>query len=200
MRGSARSFYNAAMRLHRLLLTLCLLAPCHALAQERYTIDPLHTFPSFEVSHLGFSTQRGRFNTTRGSIVLDREKQSGSIDLEIDAASIDMGVEIWNQTMRGEDFFNTRAYPVLQYRSEKLLFSGQQLVGAEGSLTLLGVSRPLRLTVSAFKCGTDLAVMRRKCGADVEAEIRRSEFGMEKFIPFVGDQVRLRIAVEAFQD
>lgn len=181
-------------------LTLALLVAPQAIAEETYTIDPLHTFPIFEVRHFGFSTQRGRFNKTSGSIVLDLEKQTGKIELEIDASSIDMGAEVWNETMRGEDFFNTRAYPIITYRSDKLLFSGSEISGAEGTMTLLAVSRPVSLKVTSFKCGTDLAVMKRKCGADVVAEIKRSEFGMSKYLPFVGDTIRLLIPVEAFRD
>lgn len=183
-------------------LTLAMALCCTAslAAPESYTIDPLHTFPSFEVRHFGFSTQRGRFNKTSGTILFDLEKQTGKIELEIDAASIDMGAEIWNETMRSEDFFNTRAYPIITYRSEKLLFSGNEIVGAEGTMTLLAVSRPVPLKVTSFKCGADLSVMKRKCGADVVAEIKRSDFGMTKYLPFVGDTIRLLIPVEAFRD
>ena len=60
-----------------------------AVAAETFTLDTRHTFPVFEINHLGFSTQRGRFNKTEGKITLDRAAKSGSVEVKIDSASID---------------------------------------------------------------------------------------------------------------
>ena len=86
-------------------LLITLATPAFA-APVNYTIDANHTFPLFETDHLGFSTQRGRFNKTSGKIVLDVAARTGSVDVSIDAASIDMGFAKWNDNMRGEGFFN----------------------------------------------------------------------------------------------
>ena len=92
------------MKLLTLLLSATLAAP--ALAADRYTIDPRHTFPVFEINHLGFSTQRGRFNQTEGAITLDVAARRGSIDVTIATASIDMGLDDWDKHMRNADFFD----------------------------------------------------------------------------------------------
>lgn len=169
-----------------------------AAAAERYTIDSRHSRPLFSVSHLGFSTQHGRFNSVRGTIELDRAAMSGTIDVTIDAASIDMGDEEWDAKMRGKEFFDVEEFPTIIYRSERLLFDGETPVASEGRLAVLGKLAPVRLEIEHFRCGLDVSSRRQKCGADASATLKRSIFGMDKYFPFVGDEVRLVIPVEAF--
>ena len=169
-------------------------------AEVDYTIDPTHTWPMFEVSHLGFSTQRGRFDKTSGKITLDIAAKKGSVELVIDTASIDMGFAKWNDHMKGEDFFNVESFPTMRFTANKLTFNGNQPVAAAGTLTLLGESRPVTLGISDFKCGTHPMTRRPMCGANISTTIKRSDFGMKKFIPAVGDEVKIHSPVEAFRD
>jgi len=169
-------------------------------APESFTVDPRHTFPSFEVSHLGFSTQRGRFNASSGKIVLDRAAQKGSIDVVIDTRSVDTGLEKLEEHLRGEDFFNVAKFPAMTFKSSTLKFSGDVPVAAEGELTLLGVTKPVTLAITAFKCGQHPIAKKEACGADATTTIRRSDFGMSYALPAVGDEVKLVINVEAFKD
>lgn len=169
-------------------------------AADVYTVDPRHTWPVFEINHLGLSTQRGRFNKTEGKITLDQAAKTGSIDITIDAASIDMGLEKWDEHMRSEDFFNVAKYPTMTFKSNKLSFDGDKLVAAEGNFTLLGVTKPVKLTVSNFRCAEHPIAKKPACGADVSTAIKRSDFGMTKNIPAVGDEVKIIIPVEALKD
>ncbi|GAB4436458.1 MAG: YceI family protein [Rhodocyclaceae bacterium] len=171
-----------------------------ALAAESYSVDPRHTYPVFEVSHLGFSTQRGRFNKTAGKIVLDRAASSGSVDIVVDVSSIDMGFEKWDAHLKSEDFLDAAKYPEMRFSSKALRFTDGRLTGVEGELTLHGVTRPLALQVTHFHCGVQVTTKREACGADALGTIRRSEFGITKFLPAVGDEIKLHIAVEAFRD
>jgi polyisoprenoid-binding protein YceI len=180
------------------LLTLLLAAP--ASAQVSYTVDPEHTFPSFEFSHLGLSTHRGRFNRTSGKILLDWQRKTGKVDISIETASVDTGVDSLDELLRGQEFFDATRNPTVEFRSEQVVFEGERLVGVDGLLTIRGISRPVSLTVTHFKCGLNPAKLRRACGADAEASVRRSEFGMPKFLPFIGDELKLRIQVEALQE
>lgn len=181
-----------------LLLVLTVSAP--AWAADEYTIDGNHTFPVFEVNHLGFSTQRGRFNKTSGKIVLDTVAKQGSVDLTIDATSLDMGFPTWDQHMAAEGFFNPEKFPTITFKSNKLVFEGDKVVAAEGDFTLLGVTKPLRLTVNNFKCGAHPFTKKEMCGADIAATIKRSDFGMAKSIPAVSDEVKLYSPVEAVKN
>jgi polyisoprenoid-binding protein YceI len=154
----------------------------------------------FEVNHLGFSTQRGRFNNVTGKIMLVPAQKSGSIEVTIDSASVDMGLEAWDKHMRGEDFFNVEKFPNMTFKSTKLMYEGDKLVGAEGDFTLLGVTQPVRLDVKGFACGTHPINKKALCGADISTTIKRSDFGMTKYLPGIGDTVVINIPVEAFKD
>ena len=82
-------------------------------AAETYVIDNSHTYPRFEYTHMGFSNQQHRFNTTSGKIVLDRAAKTGSVDVTIDAKSVDTGYAVFNGHIQGADFFDTATYPQL---------------------------------------------------------------------------------------
>lgn len=171
-----------------------------AAAVDSYTIDSRHTFPSFEINHLGFSTQRGRFNKTSGKITLDMAVKTGSIDVVIDANSIDTGLEDLHKHLKGEDFLDTAQYPTLSFKSTKLKFNGDQLVSADGELTLHGVTKPVSLTIDAFKCAPHPMMKKTVCGANAVTTIKRSEFGISKYVPAVGDEVKIAIQIEAMKD
>lgn len=171
-----------------------------ACAADSYTIDPNHTWPMFEVNHVGYSTQRGRFDKTSGKITLDVAARKGSVDITIDANSLDMGFDKWNEHMKGIDFFHVVEYPTIRFTSDKLIFDGDNVVGAEGNFTLLGTTRPLSLRVSNFHCAPFPMTRKMHCGADISATISRTQFGMAKFVPMVGDEVHLISPIEADKD
>lgn len=182
---------------------ICIFAVLASLASPAvaadYVIDPTHTYAGFAIDHLGFSTQRGRFNRSSGSVRFDEQARSGSIDISIETASLDTGFELRDEVLRGETWFNARDFPAILFRSQNFVFDEQRPVAVEGTLTLLGTSRPLRLEISRFKCGYNLAARQRGCGADAQGVLRRSDFGMQNGLPFIGDEVRLNIQVEAYQ-
>jgi polyisoprenoid-binding protein YceI len=170
-------------------------------AQETYVIDPTHTTPMFEVTHLGMSQQRGFFTNATGKITLDRAAKSGSIDITIGTGSVLTASRVLTDVLKREDYFNAEKFPVMTYNSRDLAFDGDVPVGANGELTLLGVTRPVALKISGFKCGTHPYNRRTICGADASTTIRRSEFGMTAGIPVAAsDEVRLIIPVEAIRE
>lgn len=169
-------------------------------APETYTVDSNHTFPSFEISHLGFSTQRGRFNKTTGTIVLDRAAKKASVDISIDANSISTGLEKLEAHLRAEDFFDVAKYPAITFKSTGAKFEGDKLASLSGDLTLHGVTKPVTLTVTAFYCGYNPAYKKDACGADAVTTIKRSDFGISYALPAVGDQVKLLIQVEGHKN
>ena len=171
-----------------------------AYAADSYTIDPNHTFPVFEVNHLGYSVQYGRFNKTSGNITLDMAARSGSVDLTIETASLDMGFPMWDEHMSADGFFNTAKFPTMTFKSNKLIFKDDKVVAAEGQFTLLGVTRPLTVSVSGFKCGDHPMNKKPMCGANIGGTIKRSDFGMTKYVPAISDEVQIRVPVEAYKN
>ena len=182
----------------RFLITPLLAFTLTSAQAAEYLIDPTHTYASFEIDHLGFSTQRGQFNRSSGSIEFDPNQQSGRIDIRIDATSLDTGFGLRDDVLRGEEWFDTKSFPDILFRSDKLIFRDDKLSAVEGTLVMRGEMRPLRLEINRFKCGLNLANRKRGCGADAQASLKRSDFGLNNGQPFIGDEVRLRIQVEAY--
>ncbi len=188
--------------LKRNTMAILLLAslPLAVHAAETYTIDPQHSYTHFSVSHLGFSTTHGRFDKSSGKVTLDRAAKSGSVDISMEAASISTGLDKRDVHLRGPDFFNSAEFPNVTYKSSAVKFQGDTPSSMEGNLTLLGITKPVTLTISAFKCGNHPMSKKELCGADASAQIKRSDFGMKYGLPAVGDEVKLVFQVEAYKD
>jgi polyisoprenoid-binding protein YceI len=171
-----------------------------ALAAETYTIDGNHTMPVFEVNHLGFSTQRGRFNRVEGKATLDLAARKASVTVSIAASSIDMGLPKWNAAMLEEGFFDIERHPIILFKAEHFNFEGDKPVSAMGELTLLGQTHPVQLSIANFTCKAHPMFKRNVCGADLTTTIKRSAWGMMKYVPMVGDEVKILIPMEAIKD
>jgi polyisoprenoid-binding protein YceI len=171
-----------------------------AFAADTYIVDSRHTFPSFEISHLGFSIQRGRFNKTVGKITLDPAAKSGSIDVTIDASSISTGLPDLEKHLQGDEFFDVAKFPAIAFSSNKLKFERDQLVSAEGELTMHGVTKPAILVLDHFRCAPSPMTKKPTCGANATTTVKRSEFGISKYVPAVGDEVKIAIQVEAVKE
>lgn len=188
------------MKLSAIAVLLAAGLPLAANAADSYTIDPAHTFPHFSINHLGFSTMQGRFDSTAGKIMLDRAAQTGSMDISIDAASISTGFAKRDNHLKSPDFFNAAEFPQITYKSNSIKFKGDVPVAVEGDLTLLGVTKPVTLSIKNFKCGANPMNKKEECGAAATAEIMRSDFGMKFGLPGIGDFVYLTFEIEAYKD
>jgi polyisoprenoid-binding protein YceI len=176
-----------------------LASPAHAVL-EKYTIDPENTIPVFEVTHLGITTQHGRFNKATGKITLDLAAKTGGVDFSIETHSLDMGSAPLSSHLSDEAMFNVKKFPSIAFKSDRLIFDGNKVVAAEGQFTMLGVTKPLKVTVSGFQCITHPLNKKPMCAGDISAAIKRSEFGLTKYIPTVSDLVKISVPVEAYKD
>lgn len=169
-------------------------------AAESYTLDPGHTFPSFEIRHHGVSTLRGKFNRAQGRAVLDPEGGTGHIEVTVATDSVDTGLDDLNGTLRGLLFFQAGRFPEIRFVSDALEYRDGKPVAATGNLTILNETRPVRLEIRDFTCTTHFLTRKWLCGADASATIRRSEFGMTFGLNLIGDEVKLAIEVEGYRD
>jgi polyisoprenoid-binding protein YceI len=168
-------------------------------APETYVIDSNHTKPSFSYSHFGYSNQVSRFDTATGTITIDRAAKTGSVDVTIDAKSVDTGYPLFNGHIQAEDFFNTEKFPTITFKSNKFAFDGDKLVSVEGDLTIKGITKPVTLTVTSFMCMPHPMAKKDACGANATTVVKRSDFNMAKYTPYVGDEVTLTIPVESIK-
>ncbi|HWZ49651.1 MAG TPA: YceI family protein [Herbaspirillum sp.] len=187
------------MKLHQIILSLlAAAAPALAVAAaDTYTIDPTHTYPSFEADHMGISTWRGKFTKTSGDVTLDPEAKTGAINIKVDVGSIDFGMPALNNRIKMADLFDVLQFPTATYTSTSIKFDGKKPVEVEGNLTLHGVTKPVKLTINKFTCVPDPMTKRERCGADASAEFSRADFGMNFGLPKFSPQVKLAIQVEA---
>lgn len=181
------------------LVFLLMASGFNASAADRYVIDSRHTFPGFEISHLGFSVQRGRFDRTSGTLMLNPGAGKGSVDIVVDASSINTGLKDLEDHLRAEDFFDVARYPKLIFKSDQLHFKNNELVALSGNLTMHGVTKPVELKVDHFHCGINPIAMKSVCGANAVGTLKRSDFGIDKYAPVLADEVKLVIQVEAIK-
>ena len=172
-----------------------------ARASDHYVIDPLHSTPVFEFMHLGVTTQSGRFDRVRGSLDIDLARRAGSVNYEVDTASLNMGVGTETQDSAGYALFDVAHFPLIRFESAHLSFDPDgKVTSAVGQLSLLGVSKSVTLSIEHFSCGLNAVSGRRTCAGDVSTLLRRSDFGMVKYLPYISDEIHIRIPVEAYQD
>ncbi|WP_324780823.1 YceI family protein [Thiobacillus sedimenti] len=166
-------------------------------APVTYVIDPTHTQPRFEYNHFGYSNQVHSFDKTSGTIVYDAQAKTGSVDVTIDATSVNTGYALLNQHIQDEDFFDTAKYPTITFKSTAVKFQGDKVVAVDGNLTIKGVTKPVTLTVTSFQAMPHPIMKKDAIGANAVTHIKRTEFNMGKYAPYVSDDVTLEIPVEA---
>ena len=168
-----------------------------------YRLDAANTFVHFELLHFGTSTVRGRFGPIEGSVLLDRAAGRGELGLRIPTTTLSTGVPLFDARVRQADMLATEAFPEAYFVASRFRFDGDKLAEVRGEFTLHGVSQPLSLTARRFGCREeDVAGGPEKgrfevCGGDFDADITRSDFGLNYGLPFIANRVHLQIQVEA---
>jgi len=181
-------------------LALCVLgAAAIPAAAVQYGLYLGHVSVQFAVSHLDISYVRGRFDKIAVTIDFDPAAKTGRVVVTVDPDSIDTGNRQIDNVLRTDQFLDTVAFTEIRFASERFVYEGDKLVAVEGRLWLHGVERPLRLTAERFVCKDVTLGLAKKavCGGAFHASFKRSDFGMTRFLPDVGDEVQLDIGVEA---
>lgn len=188
-------------------LTLATVVPTGIAAPESYTLDPYHTFVHFGVDHNGFSTIWGRFDRSAGKFTFDRESGKLALEVNVETASVTTGDNTRgnrprsrDEHLRSADFFNSAEFPRMVYKATNAKFNGNIPAVIQGELTLLGVTKPVALTVDRWTCAPHPVTKRPICGGNAVASLRRSDFGMKWGIPATGDDVKIVVTFEALKD
>lgn len=178
-----------------LLLLYAPSAQAHAVA---YALDPSHTRVHWEVRHFGTSTSRGRFDDVTGSLSLDAAAGTGEVSIVVGTASVNTGVAPLDGVLR-RTYLAADAHPQTYFVANGWRWKADAPLEVHGELTLHGVSRSVVLRSPQLHCYLNPQLQREVCGADLEAELQRSDFGITDGLPFIGDRVRLLIQVEAIR-
>jgi polyisoprenoid-binding protein YceI len=189
--------------MRKLLLASLLAATCGAAvaAPVTYNLDPSHTYPSFAADHMGgLSVWRGKFTKSSGKVVLDREAKSGSVEVNIETASIDFGLAKMDEHAKSAEIFDVAKFPTAVYKGKLAKFNGDAPTEVEGELTLHGVTKPVTLHIDQFLCKPHPMLKREVCGADASATIKRSDFGVSYGEAYgFNMDVKLQIQVEGLK-
>jgi polyisoprenoid-binding protein YceI len=177
-------------------VVLALLTGAALAAPVTYQLDPAHTYPSFAADHFGgLSVWRGKFDKSSGSIVLDKDKGTGSVDVTVDASSIDFGNPKLNEHAKSADMFDVQKYPTATYKGTLADFRNGAPTKVEGQFTLHGVTRPLTLTIDSFKCMVSPQDKKEHCGADASATFNRADYGID-FGSKYGFKMEVKLAIQ----
>jgi len=170
-------------------------------AEVTYTLDPAHTYPSFQADHFGgLSNWRGKFTKSSGSAVLDMEKKTGSFNVTIQTASVDFGFGPMNEHAKKAEMFDVEKFPTAEYKGKLTRFTAHGPTEADGELTLHGVTKPVKLKIKSFKCIMNPMLKREVCGIDAYASIDRTDFGIDYGIKMgFKPEVELQIQAEGIK-
>lgn len=165
-----------------------------------YAIEPTHTFATFEIGHLGVSTNRGRFDKKSGSVTIDRAAKTGKVDISIDVASVNTGTAAFDKHLRSADIFDTDKFPTATFSGDKFTFDGDKVTAVDGTLTLMGKTAPVTLKAKNFHCTMHPMLKREVCGGDFETAFDRTVFGVNYGVQYgFPKDVRVVIQVEAIK-
>jgi len=182
-------------------LALATVATATSSAPTNYTVDPDHTHPSFEVDHFGgLSVWRGTFKKSAGKVVLDATAQTGSVEINVDTASIDLAHDKLNEHASSAEILDAARFPTATYKATLGGFKNGAPTLATGTLTLHGVTKPLTLKIDSFKCMQNPMSKKDVCGADATGTFNRADFGVNYGQQYgFSQEVAMRIQVEAIK-
>jgi polyisoprenoid-binding protein YceI len=160
------------------------------LSAGTWSADTVHSSVEFTVRHLGLTKVRGRFNSFDATLVTGQDLASSSLSATIDLTSVDTNNADRDNHLRGTDFFAVEANPTMTFASTGIAADGDDYV-VDGTLTLNGVSNPVRLDVE-FN-GTELYPLDESVHAGFSATttISRKDYGVEFDVPIGVDKVAI---------
>ncbi len=176
-------------------------ATCFAVSagaqSETWQLDPPHSSAQFSVRHLGISTVRGAFTKVSGTVQYDpADVTKTSLDVTIDAASVDTRIEMRDKDLRSPNFFDVEKYPTLTFKSKRVEAAGKGKMKITGDLTIHGVTKEVTLDAEGPTGPIKDARGNMHMGAAATTTVNRKDFGMTADAGMVGDEIPITIDVE----
>lgn len=167
-------------------------------APQTYVLETPHTQILFSVNHLGFSHSYGKFTGYSGKINFDpAAPATSSVDVTIDAKSIELNDTKWNDHVKNADFLDTEKFPHITFKSTKIEVTGEKTANITGDLTIRGVTKPVVLATVFNKLDKHPYSGKEVAGFSATTKFKRSDFGVNYGVPGVGDEMSITLEVEA---
>jgi polyisoprenoid-binding protein YceI len=162
-----------------------------------YKADTSHAYITFSYDHQGYSRPWLRWRSWTGDLNWNpATPEQSSIAVVIDAASVDSGVDKFDEHLKSADFFDVAKHPQITFNSTSVTIDGPATAKIAGDLTVKGVTKPATLDVKINRAADDDFAKGYKLGFSGRTSIKRSDFGVDKYTPFVGDDVEIIVEVE----
>ena len=182
------------------LVAVALLVGAASAQVQNWNIDPNHSAAQFSVRHLGISTVRGAFTKVTGTVQYDPAHPDKTvIDASIDANSVDTRVEMRDNDLRSEHFFNVAKFPALTFKSKKVEAVGDGKLKVTGDLTIRGVTKEAVLDVEGPSAAVKDPWGNMRRGASASTKINRQDYGVSADSGMVGDEIPITIDLELTQ-
>ncbi len=163
----------------------------------KYGLDKTHAYITFSYSHLGFSTPHVGFDSFDVAVDLDaKQLQKSSVNVTIDAASINTRVAEFDDHIKGEDYFDVEQFPQITFASTGIKMTGDNTARITGDLTIKGITRAVTLDATINKAGNHPFANKPTLGMSAQTKVSRTEWGLGRAVPMVGDEVTIDITVE----
>jgi polyisoprenoid-binding protein YceI len=160
-----------------------------------YALEPSHARVAFAIDHMGFSTWYGDFTGAKGSLSLDPKNVAASkLDITIPTGSISTTNAVLDGELKDPSWFDAAKYPTITFRSTAVAATGADTAKVTGDLTFHGVTKPVTLDVKFHGAGANPMSKAYTVGFDATGSLKRSDFGVTKYVPLVGDKVDLFIS------
>lgn len=190
------------MMLKKAALTLALLTgtlSANAMADTTtYQMDPAHTSVVVSWNHFGFSNPTASFSDVKGTIQFDDQNvEQSSVEVSIPVKTVDTRVPALTEEFLEATYFDVENFPEATFKSTRIEATGDQRYDVHGDLTIKGITKPVVLHATLNKAGTHPMAKVPAIGFDAETVIQRSDFGLDQYVPNVGDDVRIEISSEA---
>jgi polyisoprenoid-binding protein YceI len=170
---------------------------------EKYDIDASHSGVVFGWNHFGFSNPTARFDKIEGSVLLDEaDLTKSSISVTLPLEGLDTRVAKLDEELKSPDFLDATKYPTITFKSTKVEKTGENGLKITGDLTVHGVTKPVTLDAKVNKIGIfeiPGVIKAQAAGFDATTVIKRSDFGVTKYVPAVSDEIPVRITLDAKQ-
>ena len=192
----------------RHLIALCLLCSSAFAAADfsgvpsgKYVLEKTHAYITFSYSHLGFSRPHLGFNAFDVTLGLDaKEPTKSSLEVTIDAGSIDSRLEEFNEHLNGPDFFNTEKFPEITFVGKEIKPAGDSKFEIVGDLSMMGQTHPATFVTTINKAAKHPMKGMDMVGVSAEATISRTQWGLGRYAPAVGDEVSIYVEVEMMRE
>jgi polyisoprenoid-binding protein YceI len=186
--------------MNRFAFAAALLLASAPLYATTYTLESDYTQGVFRWNHLGFSSPAAQFAQGAGTLDFDQaDPTKSSVSVSIPLGSLYTGVAALDDDFRSTDFFDTARFPTATFKSTKVEKLAADQLRVTGDLNLHGVTKPVILDVMVVKVGTNPRSNLPTIGFDAKTSLKRSDFGLGKYVPQVGDEIQMHIISQAVE-